>query len=94
MELFKKQSMTRGAIFCQVNTRIHWGHAEQAITWGNQKWRGAAPAFSSSIKEKTNSVTGERLNGWVEALRVTNRIRIVEAMACTMKYLIDASTDG
>jgi len=34
-----------GAIFCQVRRIQAWVHSIKSITWGNQKWVGAIPAF-------------------------------------------------
>lgn len=36
---------TIGISFCQVDRTRHIGHEIEAITWGNQKWKGAIPAF-------------------------------------------------
>lgn len=44
----------RGIIFCQVLRTRHAIHEKPAITFGNQKCRGAAPSFSRrEVKNRT-----------------------------------------
>ena len=42
---FKDVIRIKGAIFCQVKIIIHWNQFKNILTWGNQKWKGAAPIF-------------------------------------------------
>jgi len=56
LKLFIKDNMINGAIFCHVKIIRHWGHSINIITWGNQKWRGATPAFVIKLKEMINSL--------------------------------------
>lgn len=40
-----------GAIFCHVKIMILICHINPSITLGSQKWKGAAPIFSSKLDE-------------------------------------------
>lgn len=39
-----------GATFCQVVKIIHMSQDREYITWGNQKWNGAAPILIIILK--------------------------------------------
>jgi len=62
LKLFIKDNMTKGAIFCHVKIIKHWGHSIYNITWGNQKWRGATPAFVIKLNEMISSLNWVILN--------------------------------
>lgn len=40
----------RGANFCQVNKSKEFNQDNPSITFGNQKWKGAAPNFKSIVE--------------------------------------------
>jgi len=44
--LGEENRRTRGAIFCQVKRIALWNQLINSMTWGNQKWVGAIPAFT------------------------------------------------
>jgi len=93
LKLFKNDNMIKGAIFCHVKIIKHWGHSTYIITWGNQKWRGATPAFVIKVKEIINSLNWVRLNIEKLEFKKMQKIKAVDATACTKKYLIEASTE-
>jgi len=64
------------------------------MIFGNQKCRGGMPAFMSRAKKIKISMVSI-LMAMDEISRIfTLIINIVEAKACTRKYLIEASTKG
>lgn len=75
-----------GASFWIVRRINAWGQNKPSITWGNQKWRGAAPNFIN--KDKAIKVY-EILTVYI--YKDLDIIKIVEARAWTRKYLIAAS---
>lgn len=46
-----KKIKDSGRIFCQVERIMQFGQFREAITFGNQKWRGARPAFRKTADE-------------------------------------------
>jgi len=44
-EFKRKNRNSKGNNFCHVERMMHRGQDKPAITFGNQKWRGAAPNF-------------------------------------------------
>jgi hypothetical protein len=49
----------KGASFCQVAAIKQLIHEIEDITWGNQKWQGAAPSFSRRLIVKIIIINGE-----------------------------------
>lgn len=83
--------IVRGMSFCQVLKIRQGSHLSLAITLGNQKWRGAAPNFSSRLvvirrRGITLFVKGDAL----EINSILNNSR-AEPIAWARKYLIAAS---
>jgi len=93
VKLFIKDNMIKGAIFCHVKIIKHWGHSINIITCGNQKWRGATPAFAIRLREIINSLSWVILNMEKLEFKKIHIIKVVDATACTKKYLIEASTE-
>lgn len=81
-----------GANFCQVDKIIQIYHLEQAITWGNQKWNGAAPILINIlIINNKEVIVGEiKVNAGPEISSPAINKR-PDPSACTKKYLIAAS---
>ena len=50
----RKNRHKRGKSFCHVERIRQSGHLRPAITFGNQKWRGAAPNFSISPRRRSH----------------------------------------
>lgn len=70
-----------------------------SITSGNQKWNGAAPLFKSNediiivFKYKEDSIFIWKLVLNFNNIKITEKIRMLEAIACVKKYFNDASVD-
>lgn len=84
---------TNGAIFCHVKIMLHCAQLEIFITWGNQKWNGAIPILTlSAIK-----IIIIELISSIETVDILSnslvKINIIDAIACTIKYLIAVSVD-
>ena len=60
MEFRRKNRDSSGKSFCQVARVRQRGHERPAITFGNQKWRGAAPSFV--IRPRSRNHFGR--SGW------------------------------
>lgn len=85
----------KGAIFCQVKIIKHWNQSEHSITCGNQKWRGATPAFISTAKRIIElMIEALNLSIPLKDIAIAEKIKRTEAIAWAKKYLIEASTDG
>jgi hypothetical protein len=82
---------TKGAIFCQIKTSPHCTQGSLIITWGNQKWNGAIPAFVAIAKKITGFTALLKVVDVIRGSAAEKKIRKTEAMACTKKYLIAAS---
>lgn len=80
-----------GAIFCHVNTIKACVQDKLIITWGNQKWRGAIPAFNAKAAASRVSVTSKLILSILENNKVAGKIKKIDARACARKYLIAAS---
>jgi hypothetical protein len=87
----KAEIKKSGAIFCQVIKIKIIFHFIFFTTWGNQKWRGAAPIFrASAVKIRTGGkVRPKKEEIWISLVEKTIIMR--EAKACTVKYLIAIS---
>lgn len=81
----------KGAIFCQVKIKIHWNQFKNILTWGNQKWKGANPAFIKSALINKSSKFSKFKVSCVIKLRLTPKIKRIDAIAWDKKYLIEAS---
>jgi len=93
LKLFMNDNIMNGAIFCHVRIIKHWGHSINNITCGNQKWRGATPAFAIKLKEITSSINWVKLNIEILEFKKIHIIKVVDATAWTKKYLMEASTE-
>ena len=90
-EVSVKDIKVSGAIFCQVRRIPAWAHIILLITWGNQKWKGAAPLFRA--KARVVAKEGANINDvlvFCEKIMVLVIIR-TDAKACTKKYLMAVS---
>jgi len=88
-----KEIRMRGAIFCQVKINRAWDHSAYSITWGNQKWKGATPAFIVREIVRSNLASGIKFikaEAWVNRLM---KIIIKDAIAWIKKYLMAISMD-
>lgn len=89
----KIENKTKGAIFCQINIITHMFQSINIMIWGNQKCRGAIPDFSPRIikiiKFKFKLI---KLEDLVKS-SITTEIKIIEAIACGIKYLIADSVE-
>jgi hypothetical protein len=85
-----------GAIFCQVNRISALFQLNPSITSGNQKWNGAAPNLIISaefnISINVEFIRG-LMNSFVNNNIITDISRIRDAIACVIKYFIDASVE-
>src|SRR5271156_2941770 len=80
-----------GASFCHVNMSSALSHSILEITWGNQKWKGAAPIFRE-IAAMTSKLKWRVWDwGWKEEVQMAEKISATEARAWGKKYLIEAS---
>lgn len=81
-----------GAIFCQVKRINLLFQFNPSITWGNQKWKGAAPIFIKRDELINIKFTiSELVINLKLFIKVIENKRIIEAIACEIKYLIDVS---
>ena len=75
----------KGAIFCKVINITHWIHLKPFITWGNQKWKGAAPNLISKAVDI-------KIKDFVDSVNImAPKIMKAEPMAWTKKYFKAAS---
>lgn len=83
-----------GAIFCHVNNSNEFIQFNPSITSGNQKWKGAAPILVNKAELKIiEYILGMRLNIKLFDIKIIANNKIVEAKACVIKYLIEASEE-
>lgn len=90
-------NMIIGAIFCHVNIIKQFIHLNPSITSGNQKWNGAAPIFVNNEELIIITIVFLRLRvsiSWLKEKIITENIRMAEARACVMKYLIEDSEEN
>lgn len=89
---------TMGAIFCHVKINKQFIQSRPSITSGNQKWNGAIPIFVKSLEFIINRYVDWRFIFVVILELFISRIidirMIVEAIDCTIKYLIADSADN
>jgi len=88
---FIEQIKIKGAIFCHENKSIHWNQFKYILTWGNQKWKGANPAFIKRAEVKIISRFSKFKYSWFKNLKFTPKINKIDAIAWVKKYLIEAS---
>lgn len=89
---------TIGAIFCHVRINKAFNQSKPSITSGNQKWKGAIPIFVRREEFILNIIIDWEFR-FVKIflfiiIRMIDNKMIVEAIACTMKYLIEDSADS
>lgn len=88
---------TMGIIFCHVRIKRAFIHLNPSIISGNQKWKGAIPILVNKAEfiAIKNLVWGTKLLTINDLFSIiTTAIRITDdAIACVIKYLIDASED-
>jgi len=69
-----------GATFCQVRRIKLWNQLINSITWGNQKWVGAIPAFTPKdieikLLEKSIELIGRNLSTEIPAKTISKDAR-------------------
>lgn len=89
--MFRDAIKIMGAIFCHVNTIKAWIQDKLIITWGNQKWRGAIPAFNAKAVASKASDTSKLILSLLANNIIAGKIKKIEASAWARKYLIAAS---
>lgn len=87
-----------GAIFCHVRINKQFNQSKPSITSGNQKWNGAIPIFVRREEFIVNKNIDWKFRFVKKFLfiiieMIDSRI-IVEAIDCTIKYLIEDSADN
>lgn len=85
--LFKYEDTTLGPIFCHVDRIRQLDQDSPSIVAGYQKWNGAIPNFV--IIDKVINIWGSILI--LSIIRA--RIKIVDAAACIIKYLVRLSDE-
>lgn len=86
-----------GIIFCHVRINKAFNHDNPSIISGNQKWKGAIPI----LVNRAEFIAIMNLDGGTRLLIINDSFSIMmtaikiteEAIACVIKYLIDASED-
>lgn len=82
-----------GIIFCQVARIRHCGQLRLAITFGSQKWQGAAPILIKILNIKRKGVkwagNKDRICGEKEGIIAASKE--AEPIVCAKKYFIAAS---
>lgn len=82
-----------GAIFCHVRIIRVWIHLEVWITWGSQKWKGAAPILIAKARIINELVKDTELIEFAENMEIDIKIIKIEAKAWAIKYLIEVSVE-
>lgn len=82
-----------GIIFCQVVKRRHNIHLRLDITFGSQKWQGAAPALVKSLNKKSIKGVSGGINrsSFVENVKIIPARKVADPIAWAKKYFIAAS---
>lgn len=78
----------RGASFCHVASSKQFSHEIDDMTWGNQKWHGAAPSFRVRLKVKIRQLIKD---GEYHHIEILLSSIIADPNACARKYLIAPS---
>jgi len=82
-----------GAILCQVRIIRAWNHLDDWITWGNQKWKGAAPILIERAKRIMELIINKEFEELRLKMSTEEKIIIKEAKAWAIKYLIAVSEE-
>jgi len=82
-----------GAIFCHVRITKVWIHLEVWITWGSQKWKGAAPILIAKAIKIIGLIREEESIELKKNIVIDIKIIIIEAKAWAIKYLIEVSVE-
>jgi hypothetical protein len=82
-----------GAIFCHVRIIRVWIHLDVWITWGSQKWSGAAPILIAKAIRISGLIKEIELAELKENIEIDIKIIKIEARAWAMKYLIEVSDE-
>jgi len=82
-----------GAIFCQVRMKRVWIHLDVWITWGSQKWRGAAPILIERANKIRGLIKEIELEEFKENIKIDIKIIKIDAKAWAIKYLIEVSVE-
>jgi hypothetical protein len=80
---------SRGNSFCQVDKRRHKCQFKPDITLGNQKWRGAAPAFIINLRAIISFGRARWGSDKLDQTALVNKSR--EPRVWARKYLVAAS---
>lgn len=82
-----------GATFCQVRIIIICIHLVVWITWGNQKWKGAAPILIDRAKVVNKLGKNIEFSEFKEKNIAEEKIIKTDAIAWAIKYLIAVSEE-
>lgn len=82
-----------GAIFCQVKIIKTWTHLAVLITWGSQKWNGAAPILIERARIIIELVIKIELVELMLKIKIDEKIINIEARAWAIKYLMAVSEE-
>jgi len=82
-----------GAIFCHVRIRKICIHCEVWITWGSQKWKGAAPILMERDSKIIQLIAEKVIRGLFKVTIIEAKIIKREAIAWAIKYLIVDSVE-
>lgn len=78
-----------GVIFCQVDKIKQFIHLSPLITFGNQKWNGAAPIF---IKREIFIIEDVKLDmKEFNLIKIIKNSNLIDVKVWIRKYLIIAS---
>lgn len=77
-----------GAIFCHVKIIIFCIQFKPQTTWGNQKWKGAAPSFIAREQINRASINSKFNELKKKKFIAIEKIIIIDAIAWDRKYLI------
>lgn len=82
-----------GASFCQVIKINLFIHVIPSITFGNQKWKGAAPLFMSKDEITIHKENWLDMVPWELNNRIVENSKIDDAIAWVKKYFNEASVE-
>lgn len=83
-----------GVIFCHVINKKQFIQDNPSIILGNQKWRGEAPIFKSSVRliKILDQLFNSNNLKFIIFIIVINR-KFIEAIDCVRKYFKEASEE-
>lgn len=90
--------MDNGAIFCHVSKIMPGYNETPCVTSGTQKWKGERPNFITKASVMSIDAIGLVIfiivhwPVYKRLIRIAN-IRIIDAVACVIKYFVEASID-